>query len=214
MASATSPELRPPWRAFLAEVDRLLPRRVQLHCLGGFVVAVRYGLPRPTSDIDYVEIIPHDAIEVLQRIAGRESQLAQKHRLYFQHVGVASLPEAYVERLTALFPTHFEKLRLLEVEAHDLALSKLVRNHPVDREDVAYLAKVVPLDPVLLRTRYQRELRPIIIGDPETHDRTLAMWIESYFPAAGVAERASGTRAIGRRGGRRRRRTRPCSPRK
>jgi hypothetical protein len=48
---------------------------------------------------------------------------------------------------------------------------------------VAHLAKTVPLDPVLLRTRYREELRPIVIGDPEVHDRTLQMWIESYFPS-------------------------------
>lgn len=181
MPSATSTNIRPPWREFLAEVDRLLPGPVQLHCLGGFVVAVRYGGPRPTSDLDYIEIIPHDAMEVLQGIAGLESQLAKKHRLYFQYVGVASLPESYVERLTELFPAHFEKLRLFEVEAHDLALSKLARNHPVDRDDVAYLAKTVPLNPDILRTRYQQELRPMIIGDPEKHDLTLEMWIKSYF---------------------------------
>lgn len=183
MPSATSADLRPPWRKFLTEVDRLLPGPVQLHCLGGFVATVRYRLPRRTSDIDYIEIIPHDEMEVLQRIAGRESPLAKKHRLHFQHVGVASLPESYVERLTELFPARFEKLRLFDVEAHDLALSKLARNHPVDREDVAYLAKAVPLSPGVLRARYHRELRPIIIGDPETHDRTLAMWIEAYFRA-------------------------------
>jgi hypothetical protein len=62
-----------------------------------------------------------------------------------------------------------------------LALSKIARNSPVDREDVAHLAKVVPLDRKILRTRYQKELRPIIIGDPETHDRTLQMWIDAYF---------------------------------
>src|SRR6266852_4578903 len=183
MPSATSPDLRSPWREFLAEVDRRLPGPVQLHCLGGFVVAVRYRFPRPTGDVDYIEIIPHDALEGLERIAGRESQLAKKHHLYFQHVAVASLPESYVERLTELFSDHFEKLRLFAVEAHDLALSKLVRNSPVDREDVAYLAKTVPLSPGVLRTRYQRELRPIIIGDREKHDRTLDMWIESYLHA-------------------------------
>src|SRR5712691_3624401 len=134
MPSATSPDLRSPWREFLAEVDRRLPGPVQLHCLGGFVVAVRYRFPRPTGDVDYIEIIPHDALEGLERIAGRESQLAKKHHLYFQHVVVASLPESYVERLTELFSDHFEKLQLFAVEAHDLALSKLVRNSPVDRE--------------------------------------------------------------------------------
>ena len=107
--------------------------------------------------------------------------MAKKYHLYVQHVGVASLPESYVERLIELLPSRFEKLRLLVLEGHDLALSKLARNSPVDREDVAHLIKVVPLDRKILRTRYKKELRPNIIGDPEIHDRTLQMWIDAYF---------------------------------
>jgi len=183
MLFATSPELRSPWREFLSEVDRRLPGPVELHCLGGFVAAMHYHLDRPTNDLDYIEIVPHDAMQVLEEIAGRESQLAEKYRLYFQHVAVASLPESYDERLAELFPGRFQSLRLLALDPHDLALSKLTRNSPVDRDDVAHLAKTVPLDPTLLRTRYQQELRPIVIGDPERHDRTLEMWIESYFPS-------------------------------
>jgi len=72
-------------------------------------------------------------------------------------------------------------MRLWALDPHDLALSKLARNSPIDRADVAQLATAVPLDPDLLRLRYQRELRPIIIGNPEWHDRTLQMWIEAYF---------------------------------
>lgn len=117
----------------------------------------------------------------LQEMAGVESPLAEKHRVHVQHVGVASLPESYAERLTEIFPRRFERLRLLALDAHDLALSKLTRNSPIDRDDVAQLARAVPLDARLLRARYRRELRPIIIGDPEQHDRTLAMWIEAYF---------------------------------
>ena len=178
---SASPELPQPWDTFLAAVDALLPDPVELHCLGGFVVAVRYHLPRPTGDLDYIEIIPHHAMEVLQHIAGPESPLATKYHLYVQHVGVASLPESYVGRLIELFPGRFEKLRLFQLEGHDLALSKLARNSPVDREDVAHLAKVVPLDREILRTRYRKELRPIIIGDPQIHDRTLQMWVDAYF---------------------------------
>lgn len=183
MPFATSPELRSPWLEFLSEVNRQLPRPVELHCLGGFVAAMHYHLDRPTNDLDYMEIVPHDAMQVLEEIAGRESQLAKKYRLYFQHVAVASLPESYHERLTELFPGRFRNLRILGLDPHDLALSKLTRNSPVDREDVAHLAKTVPLDPVLLRTRYRQELRPIVIGDPEWHDQTLEMWIKSYFPS-------------------------------
>ena len=178
-----SSELRSPWREFLSEVDRRLPGPVELHCLGGFVAAMHYHLDRPTNDLDYIEIIPRDSARVLEEMAGRESQLAKKYHLYFQRIAVASLPESYAERLTELFPGRFRNLRLLALDPHDLALSTLTRNSPVDREDVAHLAKTVPLDPVVLRTRYQQELRPIVIGDPERHDRTLEMWIESYFPS-------------------------------
>ena len=105
-----------------------------------------------------------------------------EHGLHFQHVTVASVPEAYAERLVEPFRGRFGNLRLLVVEAHDLALSKPVRNTPVDRFDVAHLAKTAPLDPEVLQTRYRRELRPgSLLGDPDTHDRTLQMWIESYF---------------------------------
>ena len=143
---------------------------------------MRYHLDRPTSDLDYVEIVPRDAAQVMEETAGRESRLAGKYRLYVQHVTVASLPESYGERLTELFPGRFQHLRLLALDPYDLALSKLARNSPVDREDVAHLARTVPLDPAIFRTRYRKELRPIVIGPPERHDRTLEMWIESYFP--------------------------------
>lgn len=181
MPSATLPEFPNPWRAFLFDVDRQLPRLIAIHCLGGFVAAFYCDLPRPTNDLDYIEIVPHEAMAILQEIAGVESPLAKKHRLYFQHVGVASLPESYAERLIELVPRTFQRLRLFALDPHDLALSKLTRNSPIDRDDVAQLARAVPLDPTLLRTRYQRELRPIIIGDPERHDRTLEMWIEAYL---------------------------------
>jgi hypothetical protein len=177
----TSPELGSPWGAFLSDVDRLLPRQVELHCLGGFVIAVCYHLLRPTSDVDYIEIIPSDAAQTLQHIAGPKSELAKKHGVYFQRVTVADRPESYAERATELFPGLFRNLRMFVLEPHDLALSKLTRNNPVDREDVAYLAKTVPLSPDVLRARYREELRPIIIGPPERHDRTLEMWIASFF---------------------------------
>ena len=172
MPSATSPELRNPWRAFLVDVYKRLPLSIEIHCLGGFVAALYYDLPRPTNDLDYIEVVPHDAMATVQEVAGGDSALARKHRVHFQHVGVASLPESYAER---------RRLRLFALDPHDLALSKLNRNSPIDREDVAQLARAVPLHASLLRTRYRRELRPIIIGDPELHDRTLEMWIQAYF---------------------------------
>ena len=143
--------------------------------------------PRSTGDLDYIEIIPSGALAHLQAIAGPESELARKYALYFQHVGVASLPESYEDRLVEVFPGRFGKLRLFEIEAHDLALSKLARNAQRDRDDVAHLARAVPLSAQILRTRYEQELRGIIIGDPSWHHQTLEMWIEAYFPQSGPA---------------------------
>lgn len=181
MPSATPPELSSPWREFLLEVDASLTEPVTLQCIGGFIATVRYGLARSTADIDYVEIVPFDKLSLLQTLAGPGSSLARTHGLYFQHVVVATLPESYVERLTVLFPGRLRHLTLLALEAHDLALSKLGRNSPIDREDVAYLANTVPLDPDLLRRRYERELRPIAIGNLERLDATIEMWIEAYL---------------------------------
>ena len=181
MPYATAGELPRPWRAFLSDVDRLLSRPIQIHCLGGFVAAFYYDLERPTGDLDYIEVVPHDATATLREVAGPESALAKKHRLYFQHAGVVSLPDSYDERLIELLPGAYQRLQLFGLEPHDLALSKLTRNLPTDREDVAQLARTVPLDPELLRTRYQQELRPIIIGPVETHDQTLKLWLEAYF---------------------------------
>ena len=180
MPSGTPPEPPSPWREFLSGVDAALSEAVALHCLGGFVMAIRYGLPRPTNDVDFVEVVPREELRVLQEIAGPGSAVARRHGLYFQYVSVASLPDSYAERLTALFPGRFRHLSLFALDPHDLALSKLARNSPVDREDIAHLARVVPLDPDLLRRRYEQELRPIAIGDPRRLDETLDLWIEAY----------------------------------
>lgn len=184
MPSATPPEPPSPWREFLSGVDAALGEAVTLHCLGGFVMAMRHGLPRPTNDLDFVEIAPHDGLRALQDIAGQGSALARRHGLYVQYVSVASLPDSYAERLTALFPGRFRHLQLFALDPHDLALSKLARNSPVDREDIAHLARVVPLDPDLLRRRYAQERRPIAIGDPRRLDETLDLWIEAYCRSA------------------------------
>ena len=183
MPFATSPKLPSPWVEFLSEVDRELPGPVELHCLGGFVLAIQFGLARTTTDVDYIEITPHEAMKALEETAGRDSVLAKKHGLCFHHVGIVTPPESYADRLIELLPGQLQNLRLFALEAHDLALCKLERNLPVDRDDVAHLAKTVPLDPALLRNRYEQELRPIVMGDAKRHDRALEMWIAEYFPS-------------------------------
>ncbi len=170
----------PHWRQFLGEVDQLLAKPVELHCLGEFAVTESYGLPRPTADIDYFSVRPLDQQLHLEDIGGRESKLARKYKIYVQYVGITNLPEDYEQRLIEVYPGSFRNLRLLALEAFDLVLSKLERNSPRDREDVEFLAKRIPLDPKVLSARYEQELRPYL-ANVERHDRTLRLWLEAYF---------------------------------
>jgi hypothetical protein len=76
-----------------------------------------------------------------------------------------------------MFPSAYQRLRLLGLEAYDLALSKLERNSARDREDVRFLARAAHLDPSVLVDRYRSELRPYLAA-AERHDLTIRLWIE------------------------------------
>ena len=136
-----------------------------------------YGLPRPTVDVDFLTVIPVEDTAPLQSLAEEGSPLHKKYGVYMQQVGIVTVPENYTDRLKRMFPTAYRRLQLLGLEAHDLALSKLERNSSRDREDVKYLARTVPLDLVLLESRYRSELRPYLANE-ERHDSTLRLWLE------------------------------------
>jgi len=182
MPSKSQHEVPSPWGDFLDELDSALSEPVELHCIGGFVISLSYGLPRPTGDVDYVTAIPRYCIEELEKLAGRESALASKYRVYLQHVAVVAIPENYESRLSEMFPGRFKKLKIRAPDPYDLALSKLERNSPKDQGDVEYLAKTVPLDPKILQDRYDKELRPNLMARQGWHDGTLKLWLGAYFP--------------------------------
>jgi hypothetical protein len=171
------PELPEPWRGFLTDLDGLVTHDVQLHCCGGFVVTVLYGLARTTADLDVLSIIPHGDQRALAAFAGRGSDLHKRRNVYLDVVTVATHPDSYESRLTEMFPGTFRHLRLLALDAYDLVLTKLARNSDRDRADVEYLATAVPLDPSVLRDRYKSEMREYV-GVPEREDLTLDLWIE------------------------------------
>jgi len=91
------------------------------------------------------------------------------------------MPESYEDRLIELFAGRFKDIRLLVPAPYDLVLSKLTRNIERDRQDVEFLVKMRHLDPAVLKERYEKELRPSLIGAPDRHDNTLKFWIEAYF---------------------------------
>jgi hypothetical protein len=95
---------------------------------GRIAIAMLFGLPRPTVDVDCLTVIPLDESGRLESLAGIGSLLHTKHGVYVQHVGIVPVPESYEDRLTPIFPSSYLFLRLLGLDAYDLSLSKLERD--------------------------------------------------------------------------------------
>jgi hypothetical protein len=167
-----------PWKSFFTEIDRFLQEEVVLHCLGGFALSVLFDLDRLTADVDVLPVGPSAATELLIRLAGEGSALHKKYGVYLQVVGVGPVPINYEDRLIKIFPKEFRHLRLFALDPYDLALSKIERNTQRDRDDVKYLARIVPLDLKVLKERYEKELRPDL-GNAKREDLTLKLWIDA-----------------------------------
>ncbi len=175
-ANRATGKFPPPWKAFLAELDSILEEPLELHCIGGFVLTFFYGLPRTTGDIDYFTAVPANLN--LDEVAGQDSPLHKKHKVWLHRVRVANLPENYTVRLSDMSLGQFKHLKLLVPDPYDCILSKLERASPKDRDDVDYLFRSQKLDAQVLRERYKTEFRHNLIGNIEWHDQTLELWIQ------------------------------------
>jgi hypothetical protein len=100
MAGEEPPE---PWHSFLRELDQKLTVETRLHCLGGFVVTVCYGLARPTSDVDFLSSVHSNHVLTL----GQEgTALHKKYGVYLQAVTEPTLPENYGIASSKCFRLH------------------------------------------------------------------------------------------------------------
>ena len=86
-ANRATGEFPSPWKEFLAELDGILTEPLELRCIGGFVLTFFYGLPRTTGDIDYFTAEPANLN--LDEVAGQDSPLHKKHKVWLHRVGVA-----------------------------------------------------------------------------------------------------------------------------
>ena len=82
-----------PWHSFFVDIDEAFDQPIALQCIGGFAIAMLYGLPRPTVDVDFLSVVPADEIGRLDALAGMGSALHKKHGVYVQHVGIVTVPE-------------------------------------------------------------------------------------------------------------------------
>jgi hypothetical protein len=152
-------------------VDAQLQRQVTLHSIGGFVLTTLYGLPRTTDDLDYISVLPPDAYAAIDEIAGPGSRLAKHYKVSIHSAGaVVDLPDDYESRLQVI-PLPFRQLHIAVPDPYDLALSKLTRNSPKDREDVRFLAARCQLSFRTLVDRFNSEMD--WIPNAERHQTTL-----------------------------------------
>jgi hypothetical protein len=175
----TSITLAKPWTDFLREVDAALSQKVSVTCVGGFVLAALYGIPRYTGDVDYIEVMPREALGEVESVAGRGSALAKKYRLYFQSVGgIADFPMEYASRVEDL-DLKLQKLSLWVLEPYDLLLSKITRNSPKDREDAKFVIQKLKLTFATFYARWEQEMAPWV-PNRDRHELTVKLWKE-YF---------------------------------
>lgn len=175
----SSESLPSPWKEFLAEIDEMLNEPLDLHCVGGFVVAYFYGAPRSTGDLDYYNTAVPANFDLLD-VTGEGSPLHKKYGVYLHKAAVMALPEDYETRLTEMAKGQFKYLRLLVPDPYDCILSKLERNADVDVNDAEYIFRSQKLVAQKLRDRYEKEFRSYVIGDVAWHDTTLKLWIEIF----------------------------------
>ena len=72
-----SSQVPEPWKSFLGELDREATAETRLDCMGGFV-ALLYGLPRATSDLDVLLIAPRAQRAPLLELGVRGGALHRK----------------------------------------------------------------------------------------------------------------------------------------
>ena len=174
-----------PWSSFLKAVDSQMEEPVSLHCLGGFAMAMAYGVSRPTADIDILAVGLRANLARLEELAGRGSKLEAEFKVYIQPVTIVTYPEDYATRLKRMWPKFgLRNLKLYAMEPHDLALTKIERNSDVDRQDILDLAAAGLINPKTLRERYVKEFRPNLVSGEKKHDLTLDLWTEMCWPSS------------------------------
>jgi Nucleotidyltransferase of unknown function (DUF6036) len=149
------------WKGFLADVDAALSQKFRLICLGGFVLAAIYGLPRPTEDMDYIEIMPRDEERKLMDLAGPQSKLAKKHKLYIHRTTISQCPYEFGSRLETL-DLDLKNLELQVLGPYDLALSKLCSDRPKDTEDAKRVIKVAALEWGMFEKIWEYEMKTMV----------------------------------------------------
>jgi hypothetical protein len=158
---------------FLRAIDAELTERTFVIVIGGGAAALGYGVRSATKDIDTLTELGRlaAAIAVVRDRSGIDIPI--------ESTPVADIPYEFETRLVRVLP-QLRRLELFVPEAHDLALSKLVRASPGDLAAIEELHRRHPLSFEVLVERYRAEMTHAV-GDPERLEQNLLLGIHVLF---------------------------------
>lgn len=147
---------------FLREVDGAWPAQaptpITLSIIGSTALMLQTSYRRGTKDSDVLEVeLDVEATTTLLQLAGRDTALARKHRLYVDLVkpGVPFLPhEPHWIPLEALNAT-LEHLDVRVLDIVDVVVSKLKRFSADDRSDIDRMVALGHVDHGALLRRFE-----------------------------------------------------------
>jgi hypothetical protein len=141
---------------FLGAIDDELAKdageneTLELHLLGRSALVLGYGLPLMTKDVDIVYIDGSKLQGKAIASFGKGTPGANRYGFYLEAVssGLPPLPVGYQTRCTDV-PGPWKVLRPKWPEPHDLAVSKLKRFHPGDRQGIQILCDITSANNIL-----------------------------------------------------------------
>jgi hypothetical protein len=161
-------------RTFLRAVDRRLTTHTRIEIIGGGAAALAHGASSTTADVDTFTPTTAD-LEAALGLATRDTGL----KIPLQQAGVADVPINYEDRLERQLP-ELEMLEVWVLEKHDLALSKALRWHEPDAQQLREIRDSVGLSCELLIERFRDEMSHVM-GDPARVRTNFLAMIEDLF---------------------------------
>jgi hypothetical protein len=151
----------------LEDVDRLwtpiVAGRVSLHVIGASALLLQTDYGRATKDGDVLETAALDGPTRTQllALAGRDSKLAGKHRLYVEIVASALpfLPQRPLWHPHELINGRLQHLDLYMLDVVDVVVSKIFRFNANDRNDIGAMVGRDLVDHGRLLERFRLALR-------------------------------------------------------
>ena len=152
--------------SFIKEIDRLWKAKDQhlhLHIVGSTALMLQFDYRRATKDVDIMELhdnLTDDAKSAFKNLAGKQSQLCSKHRMYIDLVPryLPFLPNNPLFHPWSAGDNAYEHFDIHVLDVVDVIVSKLGRFIATDRDDIAAMAEMNVIDPSRLKQRFLQAL--------------------------------------------------------